>query len=58
MQYKHRYYSYLDFEFVNAQPMNLRLLNGTFSQQTRGYTEHLTDLLAPGAGKYTIFNIG
>ena len=40
-----------DFEFVNAQPMNLRLLEGTFSQQTRGYTGHLTDLLASGAGK-------
>ena len=42
--------SFSDFEFVNAQPMSLRLLKGTFSQQTRGYMGHLTDILAPGGG--------
>ena len=41
----------IDFEFVNAQPMSLRLLKGTFSQQTRGYMGHLTDLLVRGAEK-------
>ena len=45
-----------DFEFVNAQPnvdlyMNLHFLKGHFSQQMRGYTGHLTDLLDPTAGK-------
>ena len=43
--------SFSDFELVNAQPMSLRLLKGTFSQQTRGYMRHLTYLLAPGGGE-------